>query len=158
MSSPVADADLEMSPHPSGRTTGSMETPHSLNAFSLPIPKSNDHEPQPTETEILQKPWKYVGYDGYSKFIASDSDFFILRRFSTLNVRIALALQDDVSYLEEKLTALDEKYSKKSHDDVNNSTLRSDQKEDRKAIVWDITQKLSKYSTRLGKEHLTMLA
>ncbi|CAI6092007.1 unnamed protein product [Clonostachys chloroleuca] len=123
-----------------------METPHSLNAFSLPIPKTNDHEAQPTETEILQKPWKYVGYDGYSKFIASDSDFFILRRFSTLNVRIALALQDEVSHLEEKLTALDEKYSKKSHADVNNSTLRSDQKEDRKAVVRDITQKLSIYN------------
>ncbi|CAH0028372.1 unnamed protein product [Clonostachys rhizophaga] len=139
MSSPVADVDLEMSPHPSRRTTGSIEAPRSQNADSLHVPRTNEDESQPTKTEILDKPWKYVGYDGYSKFIASDSDFFILRRFSTLNVRIALALQDDISSLEEELAALDKKYSMKSHVDVHNGSLRHDQR-DRKAVVEKITK------------------
>ncbi|CAG9972447.1 unnamed protein product [Clonostachys byssicola] len=120
-----------------------MEGPRNRNAYSQS--RTNDGEGKPTEAEIRQKPWKYVGYDGYSKFIASDSDFFILRRFNTLNIRIALALQDDVSYLEEELTALDQKYSMKNHKDVNNGTFRDEMK-DREAIVQQITRKLTIYN------------
>jgi hypothetical protein len=33
--------------------------------------------PPPTEREIQLKPWKFIGCPGYSRFIASDDDFFI---------------------------------------------------------------------------------
>jgi hypothetical protein len=26
--------------------------------------------------DLRKKPWKYIGYRGFSKFIASDNDFF----------------------------------------------------------------------------------
>ena len=48
---------------------------------------------EPSQTEIDQKPWKYVGYQSFSRFVASDNDFFILRRFGALSVQIILALQ-----------------------------------------------------------------
>ncbi|RYP88543.1 hypothetical protein DL769_000239 [Monosporascus sp. CRB-8-3] len=58
---------------------------------------------EPTDLEVQRKPWKFVGYKRYADFISSDDDFFILRRFSSLNVRVALALQDQISVLEEQL-------------------------------------------------------
>ena len=47
------------------------------------------HSPrqQPTEEEILQKPWKYVGYDGYASFLASDDDHF-LRSVGDIALRV----------------------------------------------------------------------
>ncbi|VUC33306.1 unnamed protein product [Clonostachys rosea] len=143
MPSPSSDADLEKSTHAFGGSTSCTETRHSPTAYGLP--NVNDGEVQPTEAEILEKPWKHIGYNGYSKIMASNSDLFILRRFSNLNVRIALALQDDVSFLEEELTALDEKYSVKTRENVHNGTLRDDI-EDRKALLQQITKKLSIYN------------
>ncbi|KAI0905116.1 hypothetical protein F4823DRAFT_567071 [Ustulina deusta] len=55
------------------------------------------------------KPWKYVGYRGYTKFIASKDDFIILRHFNSLNIRIALLLQDEIAVLENELAEIDEK-------------------------------------------------
>ncbi|KAL0783585.1 hypothetical protein CaCOL14_001492 [Colletotrichum acutatum] len=75
---------------------------------------------EPGEKDIQQKPWKYIGYKGYSSFITSEDDFFILRRFDTLNVRVALALQDELSGLEEELEALDNEFSERAAGDYNN--------------------------------------
>jgi len=98
-----------------------------------------------TEEEIEEKPWKYIGYDGYASFIASEKDFFILRRFTSLNTRIALALQDQVVVLEEQLKELDYGYSRRSARDLHNGSFRCD-REDRKALLEEITHKLSQYS------------
>ncbi|CEJ82518.1 hypothetical protein VHEMI02578 [[Torrubiella] hemipterigena] len=68
---------------------------------------------EPSEEEIQRKPWKFVGYKGYTNFISTDDSLFILRRFNSLNIRVALALQDEVSVLEEKLNILDKRYSRK---------------------------------------------
>ena len=35
--------------------------------------------------EIDVKPWKYIGYRGYVDFIASENDFYIMRRFAALD-------------------------------------------------------------------------
>ncbi|KAH8748512.1 hypothetical protein BGZ57DRAFT_915867 [Hyaloscypha finlandica] len=40
--------------------------------------------------EMEEKPWKYLGYKGYSRLIASDPDLFILRRFAPESTRLAL--------------------------------------------------------------------
>ncbi|KAF5533630.1 phytase [Fusarium mexicanum] len=53
------------------------------------------------------RPWRYIGYRGYSKFISSDSDFLLLRRFRALNVRVGLALQHQLVELERDLEELD---------------------------------------------------
>lgn len=100
----------------------------------------------PTEEEIKEKPWKYIGYKGYTNFISSDDDFFLLRRFDSLNVRAALALQDELSWLEEELGALDNEFSAKAADDYNNGTLRQDVPE-RLDLVRIISAKLREYST-----------
>lgn len=103
-------------------------------------------EPLVTEQEIETKPWKYIGYKGYSSFIASDNDFYIVRRFAALNTRIALALQDEVTVLEEELSELDARYSRRDAEDLHNGSFRDD-REDRTALVEKIGEKLLKYST-----------
>ena len=39
-----------------------------------------------------KQPWKYVGYREFCKFVVSDDDFFILRRFSNLSSRVLVGL------------------------------------------------------------------
>jgi len=51
--------------------------------------------------EKLGKPWKYIGCKVFSRWVASDSSFFILYRFGALNTRVALSLQDEIVQLEE---------------------------------------------------------
>lgn len=88
-------------------------------------------------------PWKYVGYHGYSRFISSDDDFFILRRFSVLNVRISLALQNQLVMLERQLNELDNKYE--GEPQIHNGRFEGDEK-DREELISCIEEKLRKYS------------
>jgi hypothetical protein len=46
----------------------------------------------PTQEEVDKKPWKYIGYKGYSEFISSDSDFLLFWGFGAASVRVALSL------------------------------------------------------------------
>jgi len=98
-----------------------------------------------TEEEIDRKPWKYIGYKGYAEFIASDNDFYIVRQFATLNVRIMLALQDQVSVLEDRLQELDVQYSRRNAEDLHNGSFRDD-RQDRSNLIENISDKLIKYS------------
>jgi hypothetical protein len=99
-----------------------------------------------TKEEIEKKPWKYIGYKGYSDFIASENDFYILRRFASLNARVALSLQDQISVLEERLDDLDKHCSRRDAEDLHNGSFRDD-REERTALVEVIYEKLTKYST-----------
>lgn len=100
---------------------------------------------QPTQEEIQRKPWKFIGYEGYSKFIASDNDFLILRRFGVLSARVALSLQDEIVELEERLEQCDAAYSGRDAEDVNNGTFRDDLP-DRKQLLRVIGKKITRYS------------
>jgi len=100
---------------------------------------STHHAEPPTNVEIAKKPWKYIGYKGYSDFVASDNDFFIFRRFTSLNSRVALLLQDQLSLLEEQLEELDRQYSRKEAGDINNGSFRFDN-EDRMKVVEKICE------------------
>ncbi|KAF7515143.1 hypothetical protein G7054_g14738 [Neopestalotiopsis clavispora] len=102
-------------------------------------------ETGPTSEEVQRKPWKFVGYRGYTKFIATDDDFYMLRRFNTLNIRTSLAYQDRIAALEEQLTELDDEYSKRDAEDVNNGTFRHDQ-EDRQDLLENIGEALYQYN------------
>jgi hypothetical protein len=50
---------------------------------------------------------KYVGYPALATWMASSTDFFILRRFDYLNARVLLTLQDRIVEKEERLKELD---------------------------------------------------
>lgn len=98
-----------------------------------------------TQDEADEKPWKYIGYQGYTDFIASDNDFFVLRRFASVSARVALSLQDQVTVLEEQLNELDWKYSRKEEEDVNNGTFRDDDDE-RAELLESLRLKILQYS------------
>lgn len=98
-----------------------------------------------TREDIERKPWKYVGYRGYTNLVASEDDFFILRRFDSLNIRIALLLQDEIVVLESELAKIDERTSRKDSEDVHNGSFRQDQ-DDRTAVLNKIRQRILKYS------------
>lgn len=102
----------------------------------------------PTEEDVYTQPWRYIGYRGYSEFLSSDDDFFVLRRFGALNARIALSLQDKVSALEEELTQLDQEYTRSDSSPINNGTFREDT-EDRAELLDQIAVNLREYSKYL---------
>jgi len=87
---------------------------------------------------------KYLGYHAFSRYIASDDDFLVLRRFDTLHCRILLKLQDELAQLEEELDLLDAHFSEKGTKDVDNGSLRRDQ-QTRKDVLVLIAAKLEQY-------------
>ncbi|KAK8850954.1 hypothetical protein PGQ11_013433 [Apiospora arundinis] len=103
---------------------------------------------EPTDEDIQIKPWKYVGYRGYSKFLASDDDLLIFRRFSVLNTRTLLLLQDQICELEQELLEVDRIYGSKNSEDYNNGTFRDDL-EDRTELLGKITSTISQYNALL---------
>ncbi|ETS74199.1 hypothetical protein PFICI_14065 [Pestalotiopsis fici W106-1] len=111
----------------------------------------------PTSEEVQRKPWKFVGYRGYADFIASDDDFYMLRRFNTLHVRVSLSYQDRIAALEEQLTELDAEYSRREAEDVDNGTFRHDQ-EDRQALLDNIGEALYQYSKKKAPKSLPILS
>lgn len=101
----------------------------------------------PTPEEIELKEWKYTGYQHYSKFIASDHDFLVFRRFSVLNARVSLALQDEIVLLEQELSMLDQASSGKNSLDIHNGSFRLDAESGRaKLLRRTICHKLNEYS------------
>jgi hypothetical protein len=96
--------------------------------------------------EELTIPRKYTGYRGFASFVASDTDFFVLRRFDKLNARVLLTLQDQLATLEERLEELDNKYSARNAPDIDNGTCRGDQP-DRTELIDQISVKVREYST-----------
>lgn len=79
-----------------------------------------------------------------STWMASDDDFFVLRRFGKLGARTALYLQDQVVYLEEQLNNLDRICEDRSQPDQDNGTFRQD-RQDRKQIMEILVSKLERY-------------
>ena len=88
------------------------------------------------------------GYREYSKLISSDDDLFILRRFSVLNVRVTLALQNQLVVLERQLNELDEKYEREL---VPNGRFEGDTGA-RRELLSHIERKLREYSTLVQHE------
>ncbi|CZR62673.1 uncharacterized protein PAC_12570 [Phialocephala subalpina] len=86
----------------------------------------NFAEQQMIREEVEDKEWKYTGYRHYSKFIALDNDFLVFRRFSVLNAKVCLALQDEIEILEHELATLDEASLEKSTPDIHNGSFGAD--------------------------------
>ena len=96
-------------------------------------------------------PWKYVGYPLFSRWLARDSALLIVRRFGTLNSRIALSMQDDIVVLEKELDGIERILSDKKYDwRINNGSFRNDpfgpQGRRHKIIKEELPKKLAEYS------------
>lgn len=92
------------------------------------------------------KPWKTIGYRGFSAFLASDNDFLIFRRFGTLTARILLLLQDEITVLEEELEELEALHSSPSSADIHNGSFRQEGLPGRTKILSGIRLKILQYS------------
>lgn len=95
---------------------------------------SNRPSFQPSLIELQKQPWRYIGYKGFSEWAASDSDFFVIRRFDTLAARIILFLQWRISSLESDLDKLDWARMFESDPPVDNGSFSNDDHERRGKI------------------------
>lgn len=65
--------------------------------------------------------WKYEGYKEFSKWMASDDDFFVFRRFESLNAGVILFMQDRIVQIEAKL----EEIHKRIEDSPSDHNLKN---------------------------------
>lgn len=125
-------------------TQESPTTPNSNSIDSL----FNKPYPDYTDKDVVKAPWKYIGYRVFSKWIASDQSFFIIRRFGALQARVVLSLQDEIVRMEEELDSMDKAYSRRAVPDVvDNGSFRNDPwNNERGEVVKNIGEKLKYYS------------
>ncbi|KAF1958522.1 hypothetical protein CC80DRAFT_491069 [Byssothecium circinans] len=95
--------------------------------------------------DFKRKQWKYVGYRGFSAFLASDNDFLILRRFSKLATRSLLALQDELAELEDQLETLEDQLMQSAGPEVHHGSFRQETQDVRVALSEEIQNKLRVY-------------
>ncbi|KAF2631335.1 hypothetical protein BU25DRAFT_407849 [Macroventuria anomochaeta] len=108
-----------------------------------------------TAGDSIAKPWKDVGYRGFSAFLASDNDFLIFRKFGTLSARLLLYLQDEIAVLEEALRDIEDKHSGPTAPDLHNGSFRQDQLTERKALLDTLSVKVRAYNELL-LQHSTL--
>ncbi|CAG8959669.1 hypothetical protein HYFRA_00001573 [Hymenoscyphus fraxineus] len=102
---------------------------------------------QPEGESTDDRPWKYVGYRLFSRWLRSDKAFFAFRKFSTLHARVILGLQDDISLLEEQLDLLETFYSRPGPEDFEDGSFRRDTSTERKTLLEKIRIALETYET-----------
>jgi hypothetical protein len=98
----------------------------------------------PTEPEIKERPWKYIGYKVFSEWCASCDDFFVVRRFGSIATRVILRMQWEISKLENQLSALDKESMFEMEEDANNGAFEYDD-EERKDVLNQIEKRLKHY-------------
>ena len=76
------------------------------------------------------------------KWMASDDDFFVLRRFGELSARVLLRLQNRIAMLEENLQRMDRDCVEKG---LNNGTFRYDPIWHRQQLLDELTSRLEQY-------------
>jgi hypothetical protein len=128
-----------------------------LEAFSRPLdttttsnPTFNEHHESQWRNghmplqEMEEKPWKYIGYKGYFRFIASNPDLFILKMFAPESTRLALWLQYHVSEASEGLERIDMRHSQRDVEDIHNGSFRDDPG-DRRRVLETLLAAISRY-------------
>jgi hypothetical protein len=98
------------------------------------------------ELERLRKPWKFEGYPGFSRWMASSEDFLILRRFGQPNIRALLLTQHRISRKEELLLRIDEEAMNGPGELGDSSSLRHDPRVERERILDEQVPLLQQYS------------
>jgi hypothetical protein len=115
----------------------------------MPVPlhttASNNPKIDTSDTHA-EAPWKYVGYKVFSRWLASDGAFLMVRRFGSLNARVALFLQDEIVQLETELDLIDATLSEEEMGMMNNGSFRKDPWERRKKLIGKcIPEALTRY-------------
>ena len=82
------------------------------------------------------------GYPAFSKWLASDNDFFVLRRFGTSSARVALYLQDQIVQGEDWLKAEDQQAMEEGQ---NSGTFRRDRRRRNDHIVQTLLPLIERY-------------
>lgn len=103
--------------------------------------------------------WKYFGYPEFCRFVATQNDFFLLRRFGALNARALLTMQHKITELENVLEDLDSRCM--NHENAESGRVNSlswDKSFDnpwnaRAKVVDDLQPLLHKYSTPSSTSH-----
>ena len=108
--------------------------------------------PDPENSPVKEKPWKYLGYPQYSRQIALSDDYQIFRKFAILHTRVALALQDEIVVLETRLDEIDVETSTVEADDIHNGSFRFETRKDRAQLIREIKGKLVEYGKRQRKD------
>ncbi|KAI9822405.1 MAG: hypothetical protein M1827_000124 [Pycnora praestabilis] len=97
-----------------------------------------------TRKHADSEPWKYIGYHGFSMWVASDNDFFVLRQFGTLNARIILMKQDRIAELEQRLEMEDR--ASLLDPQADNGSFRNESRPERWRILQDLEKQLKDYN------------
>ena len=105
---------------------------------------------EPSQRDVEERPWKYVGYRSFCEFVSSDEDLFVLRRFGTLSARVLLNLQDQLVILEGRLEDIERQVRQRGTPDVNNGSFRQDSQAQRKEIISEAQRVLREYSKCLN--------
>lgn len=98
-------------------------TSHTSKSTSIMSTSSVD-----TQTR-LEAPWKYEGYKEFSKWMASDDDLFVFRRFANVNAQVILWMQHQIVQKEVRLEEL--------HNTIKEQPLDSGWRND--SFGWDAT-------------------
>jgi hypothetical protein len=93
-----------------------------------------------------RKPWKEIGYRGFSAFLASDNDFLVFRRFGAVNARLLLYLQDEIVILEQQLEELETLHAQDSAVDIHNGSFRQEALPQRRKLLDKLLVKVKEYS------------
>lgn len=93
-------------------------------------------------TLILTDTHRSRGYPAMCTFVASDDDFFVLRRFEKSGARVALRMQDRIAELEEYLATED----RKGREEISDcGTFRDEPRPRRRQILDEMTWRLKEY-------------
>ncbi|KAI9878915.1 MAG: hypothetical protein M1830_010163 [Pleopsidium flavum] len=110
-----------------------------------PYPHPSSPLTPPSQGEIDDKPWKYLGYPGFSTWSASSKDAFVFRRFNAVHARVILYMQDQIVKKENELAYLD-RCCLTCPDDIDNGTFRYDIEPRRNILLEDLRLRLKEYS------------
>ena len=96
---------------------------------------SEENELNFGKEDAQRDPLMYVGYRVFSRWITTDQNFLIVRRFGALAARTALYLQDVVTQYEEQLDYLDKDGCQDGENPINNGTFRDDVSMERQRLM-----------------------
>jgi hypothetical protein len=122
-------------------------------ANSAHIPLDNMSSPpgvnNPTISTVKGYPWKTHGYQDFSKWMASEDDFFVFRRFESLNAGTILWMQYRISELEQRLEQIHEEIKDSDlTEGLKNSSFKWDEtrRPERARIMCELSSLLLQYS------------
>ena len=82
------------------------------------------------------------GYPTMCKWMASDDDFFVIRKFGEVAARVLLRMQDRIAQLEERLQEQDRRSVMNG---LDNGTFRNEKNLTRDGIMEELTWRLKEY-------------